>query len=288
MLVFSPHAYWLQAHEFQPFVYAQQTSLGASLDAGQRVSQSMRWLADMLLNRALPAWLQLAAVMFMVRKQRTSFNTTEPSALRQPAARSFLLIWGFVPLAFTVIVGLATGAELQLQWGTAFLLLAVPAVMELIPVAWKNVNATRVLCVFVGIQALLLVASHLSSYKGPASMRDKHWRSIDSAKLAQRIAPAAMAQLGGEVKVVMGSANLATAIALQLPGQPTVLIDGRYDISPWVQQDLVKRCGAVEIVKKSGAAFPIDTTSLEEVLPGWGWRIVKPEIGQPPCQSGKP
>ncbi len=285
LLVFSPHAFWLQANDFQPFVYATQTSLGLNLDAAQRILQSLRWLADMLLNRALPAWLFLAAVAFIAAKHQTPANDAPAPMPRTTDARHFLLIWGFVPLAFTVLVGLATGAELQLQWGTAFLLFAVPAVMELSSVARKSINIARALCVFILIQALLMLASHLSSFKGPASMRDKHWRSFDSAKFAERIAPTALAQLGGHIHIVIGPSNLSSALAVHLPGQPLVLVDGRHDISPWVQKDDVKRCGAVEVVKKVGGAFPNDVNSLEQDFPGVGFRIVRPQSGQLPCES---
>jgi 4-amino-4-deoxy-L-arabinose transferase-like glycosyltransferase len=285
LLVFSPHVLWLQANDFQPLAYAKETSLGLNLDAAQRIKQSLRWLADMLLNRALPAWLMLAAVVWMVARHRSKAQSMEHTVPAEPAARAFLWVWGFVPLLFTVFVGLISGAELQLQWGTAFLLFAVPAMMELIPVVWRNVNVKRALCVFVLIQATLLLASHLSSFKGPAALRDKHWRSFDSAKLAQRIAPTAVEQLRGGIKVVIGPSNLATALAMQLPSRPLVLVDGRYDISPWVSEDLVKRCGAVSIVKKTSAAFPNDVTPLGEEFPGLGWKIVRPIVFDSSCKN---
>jgi len=85
------------------------------------------------------------------------------------------------------------------------------------------------------------------------------------------LAAPARAALGGTVRVIIGPAPLAGAIALQLAEQPLVLIDGRLDHSPWVPADMVARCGAVALVP---TAQQPSATPFGAVLPGWSWQIL--------------
>ncbi|TAG25320.1 MAG: glycosyl transferase [Burkholderiales bacterium] len=282
MLVFAPHAFWLQANEFAPLAYARESSLGVSLSGGKRVIHSMRWLVDMLLNRALPAWLLLVIVASLAAKLGEEKASTE-SESNKVKARAFLLIWGAVPLLFIVFLGLVTGAELAPHWGTAFLLFAIPAAMELWPKLWPRAQIKYALATFVMLQALLLLASYLTSYKGPANLRDKHWRSIDSARLASQIEPKAQEILGRPARVLIGSANISMAIAMQLPGKPLVLVDGRFDRSPWIPADLVERCGAIEIIKGVPVNPPPEVQVFGKAYPGWGWKIVRPTRPDASC-----
>jgi 4-amino-4-deoxy-L-arabinose transferase-like glycosyltransferase len=283
LLVFSPHVLWLQAHSFAPITYAMNSSLGLQLAPEQRSSQSLLWLADMLFNRALPAWFLLVAAAVCLGRQRPGAGSDELALPTKPAARAFLLIWGLVPLLLMLGLGLLTGAELQLQWGTAFLLFAVPAAMEAMPVLWQRVNLQRTLLAFVCIQAALLATSYATSFKGHASLRDKHWRSFDASVLAHRISPSVDELLGWPLRVVIGPSNVAAALAMQLPEKPLVLIDGRYDRSPWVTPDLVKRCGAIELVTGLSSALSDDVLPFGNDFPGWGWKIVPPVSFDQPC-----
>jgi hypothetical protein len=170
-----------------------------------------------------------------------------------------------------------TGADLQLQWGTAFLLFAVPAVMELLGVRGGEVPLRRGFWVFAVVQVLLLVLSFVTSFRGPERWRDTHWRHFQSPVMAERIFPAARAKLGGKVRIIIGPAGLSNALALQAPEQPRTLVDGRYDISPWIERDLVERCGAVELY--SGKA-PQDAIALGEPFGNLSWRTRQPDSGR--------
>jgi 4-amino-4-deoxy-L-arabinose transferase-like glycosyltransferase len=282
LLVFAPHAVWLQANDFAPLAYARESSLGVNLTGMRRVTHSLRWLVDTIITRGLGAWLLLAIVAALASKPRAEKGSDEPTS-HSSASRAFLLIWGVVPLLFIAFLGLATGADLQPQWGTAFLLFAVPAAMELWRNLWPRTTIKHALIAFVMLQSLLLVASYLTSYKGPENLRDKHWRSIESEKLASQIAPKAQEMLGHPARVLIGSANISMAIAMQLPGKPLVLVDGRLDRSPWIPTDLVQRCGAVEIIKGISADVPPDIKAFGKEYPGWGWKIVLPTRPDPKC-----
>ncbi|MEO6407922.1 MAG: glycosyltransferase family 39 protein [Burkholderiaceae bacterium] len=281
LLPLLPHLQWLREHHYATIHYAMDSSLGANFGATARSANALGWLADQVFNRALPTLLLLAATAFMVRgTRRQAIATSARPAARDPA-RALILAWGLAPLAFMTSMGILTGANLQLQWGTPFLLFLVPALMELARnVDWNGVDLRTTLIAFVLIQALLLATSHLKSPRGLSGLRDRHWRSFDSALLAQRIGARAREALGGPVRVVIGDASIAGALALRLPERPLVLIDGRFDRSPWVPADLVQRCGALEL---GSMGLPGQVEPVGPEFPGLAWRIVKPQPGAAPC-----
>ena len=292
LLIFVPHLQWLRGHDFAPIHYAMDTSLGVHLAPQVRWGESFHWLVDQVFNRAAPAWVLLGWVAYASRRNSASgwqdrvvsTATATATAATRESGRAFLLIWGIVPLLFIPLVGLIAGADLQLQWGTPFLLFAVPAAMEMASrrVAWSHSTLGPALSVFVVLQMLLLVLSHLTSPRGPQALRDHHWRAFDGAALARAIAPAAREILGGPICVVSGPASASGALALELPERPSVLIDGRYDRSPWVDTQLVAKCGALELSDGPPLA---GGTAVGSTFPGLTWRVQMPSSKGTPAPS---
>lgn len=281
-LTMLPHLLWLVQSDFQPIHYAMSTSLGVAIPWVDRWHAVMHWLADELFNRLLPAWLLLALAL-----------TTEPpgQALAQGGAapkakasgglgltRSLLLAFGIVPLAFMAAIGLLFGSELQLQWGTAFAPFAVPAATELL--AMRKSGATlslrRATIAFVGIQILLLSVNWFTSAKAPARWQSAHWCRFPSAQLAQELAGPARRALGGPVRIIDGPSQLAGALALQLPEQPWVLIDGRPDISPWVPADELSHSPVLQLRVYQGTLDPA-WQAVGADFPGLAWRVRWPD-----------
>lgn len=278
--VLLPHLVWLVQNGYPPIRYAMSTSLDMQLGPVQRSLHTARWLLDQLLNRGLPAVLLLAWVAHGLRR-----STSGPASGSQADgdARALLLAWGVVPLLCMVVLGVATGAELQLHWGTPFLLFTVPAAMELVPkVAWDRADLRRLCLGFLVLQALLMAQSQLSSPRGWSLLQTQHWRSFPSEDLAQRLAVPARQQLGGPVQVVSGPAAIAGALALRLPEQPLVLIDGMQAFSPWVPPDLVARCGTLQIGRL--AELP-GGQALGPPFNGLAWRVQPGEPGAPACPA---
>ena len=276
MLMFVPHLQWLRSHDFAPIHYAMDSSLGAHLAPQVRLGESFHWLVDQVMNRAAPAWMLLGWVVYASRsKAPTRQVRVASTSTTGESSRALLLIWGIVPLLFMPLVGLIVGADLQLQWGTPFLLFAVPAAMEFASsrVAWSHSALRPALSAFAVIQMLLLVLSHVTSPRGPQALQDHHWRAFDGAALARAIAPAAREMLGGPICIVSGPASAVGALALELPERPSVLIDGRYDQSPWVDKQVVANCGAVEL----SDGPPLEGgTAVGSGFPGLTWRVQRP------------
>ncbi len=286
LVLFAPHAIWLVQHDFAPLHYAVNSSLGAALGYSARLRDSLQWLLDQVLNRALPAWLLLGGLLVLDRRDPTAATRPAPQGPAPgDAARALLLIWGGVPLLFMFLLGVVTGADLQLQWGTAFLLFAVPAAMEWrATVPWQRLSLRHAGLLFIGLQAVLMLVSTLTSPLGPARWRDHHWRSFDAAGLARQIEAPARRALGGSIALVIGPANEAGALALSLADHPVVMIDHRLDWSSWVEPGLLARCGAVQLgpLSQLPQAVPLGAP-----LPGWGWQVLAPRPGQSACGPGR-
>ena len=258
-------------------MYAVNTSLGVHLDTGERLFNAANWLADQLLNRSLPALVLLGLCAYSVsrRKKQGRAVTTLTAPLNKPGSRALIFSWAVVPLMFMPAVGIVFGSDLQLQWGTAFVLFAVPVSMELMPrEVWQRVSMTFALKVFVALQAFLLLLSFVTSPLGLEVLKDDHWRTFKSKTFADEVAGPARARLGGAIRVVIGDGAIAGALALRLAERPLVLIDGHFRTSPWVPEDLVSRCGALEIIKAQQQ--PVNTTPVGVSFPGIYWRSIQP------------
>jgi 4-amino-4-deoxy-L-arabinose transferase-like glycosyltransferase len=283
LLVFVPHIYWLRTHDFAPIHYAIESSIGAQLDLPTRVLASLHWLADQMLNRALPAWIVLGVVAFAWRRRDSQPRRWRSDAL-QPAdaGRALLLSWGVVPLLFMPAVGLLVGADLPMHWGTPFLLFAVPAAMELsiTRIAWQRVALRPAVAAFSAMQIFLLLLNYATSPTGLAALQRDRWLGFDSAALARALEQPARAALGGKIHIISGPAAIAGALALTLTDQPKVLIDGRMDRSPWIRPERIRQCGALEL--GSAGSLP-GGLPVGPSFPGLVWHVKEPQPGASSC-----
>lgn len=71
--------------------------------------------------------------------------------------------------------------------------------------------------------------------------------------------------------MIAGPPAEAGALALELGERPLVLIDGRFDISPWVSMELVNECGMLELSKSASSP---GYRPVGESFPGLYWRTV--------------
>lgn len=286
LATFAPHIEWLRSHDFGPVGYAMHSSLAANLSVPARGLESAHWLVDQLFNRALPAWLLLACVGWLMRPQRRL--PAQPVGLvlsvEDSKARALFLAFGGVPLLFMPAIGVIVGADLQLHWGTPFLLFATATVMELTPrVTWHRASPKAVIGPFIAMQLLLLTVSHMTSPRGLFVPRATDWRNMDSQSIADAVAAPARAALGSPIHIIDGPAQVAAAVSLHLREHPVVLIDGRQDRSPWVSAGLVAACGALEL-----GAHPslVGSVPVGPAMPGWWWRVRRPTAAET-CPIGQ-
>ncbi|MEN5066683.1 glycosyltransferase family 39 protein [Achromobacter aegrifaciens] len=273
LAVFAPHLWWLAYNGFEPLNYAMTSSLAAGLPWVQRAAEVARWWGDQMLNRALPAWVFLGVLCWLARR-RAAVAAVTADAPPRDAGRAILLSFGFTPLVFVSIMTLASGSHVQLHWGTPYLLFMAPAMMELMRGGvWERVRPRDAVAVFALVQALLMVRVGLTSPGGAGLARKaSDWRYFDSRALALAVHEPAKAALGGPVRVISGPPAEAGALALRLPEQPLVLIDGQLRFSPWVPKDVAEACGALELElepRTPGAGF----VAVGKDFPGLHWRV---------------
>ncbi|WP_240652220.1 glycosyltransferase family 39 protein [Variovorax gossypii] len=280
----SPHLYWLWQHDLGPIRYAMESSLGLELQGGRRWTGSAHWLLDQLLNRALPAWFFLLLALWTCNRgaQRIPAHRHTAPAIDTAMSRRLLLCFGITPLVFTCALGLFVGADLQLHWGAPFLLLAIPAAMELgrCKRAWSAVPLKSALKAFGLVQLLLLLWGQMISANGEVRWQRHHWRNFDAQALADAVAPEARAELGGPIRLVAGPPAEAGALALRLQEKPLVLLHGRLDISPWVDRKLVDGCGVLVLSK---APKPPGYRAVGDNFPGLYWRVIAPVSSSVRC-----
>ena len=182
-----------------------------------------------------------------------------------------------------MLLGLVTGADLQLEWGTPFLLFLPAAAMEALgwsqrPPRWQT---QRALIVFVLLQLLLLIVNVATSPMGPLRWNASQWEQLDAKAFAEKIAVPARAALGGPMRVIAGPGDIAGALALELPEWPRVLIEGNYQFSPWVSAELVHRCGALVVGPASRMAKGLP---VGPGFPDLRWLVVPRAGDADPCE----
>ena len=286
MLILLPHVVWLVQNDFAPFHYAMHSSLGVNISQLQRPALVLNWLIDLLFNRLLPAWLLLGFAMLGPRAANAvraeARPPVSPGQDRQPAppllARALLLSFGGVPMASLAAMGLLGGVQLQLQWGTAFAALLVPALMELLTgrgLVLSSAVLLRATQAFLVLQALLFGFHALTSSLGPERWQSAHWCRFKSADLSQSIAGPARQTTGAPIQIVEGPANYAGALALEMSERPKVLIDGDLAISPWLRKDALRHCNRLQLARSAG---PHDASwqAAGPKFPDIYWRVIRP------------
>lgn len=273
LLLALPHLLWLRSQPlYSPIGYAMRTSLGVQLVWTARVEQSSLWLADWVFNRGAFAMLLIACVWWGVRRARTATPSTQTPLANE--SWHLLMAWGCIPPVFMVLLGLTTGTDLQLHWGTAFAIWTPPSVMLALGLTDGDLSQSilrRATLLFVLFQALLLGLSHHTSAFGRNPSTPPHWRQFQAEALADSLADQARVQLGGPIDIISGPAAPSGALALRLPEQPKVLIDGNVDISPWVSRHELTE-GRVLQLWAPGSG-PKDATPA---MGGWHWTVITP------------
>ena len=302
MLVFAPHAWWQWQHGTDTIDYAMSTSVAAGEAGLDGVGGSLLWLVEQLLTRGILSGLLLGLGVWLWRRRRPS--GASPSAVgvvstqaKTPVSPAFfLLAWGGLPLLLMLLMGLLFGSVLQRHWGVAYLPACMAGAMLLARrIDWPAVLARPVLCIFIVLQALLMLQVVLTSSYGLSGFRNRAWRNVDAARVAAAMAPQVHKALDGTVRVLIGPSKETGAISLNLPERPLVLLSNNYRWSPWVPQDLVARCGAVKIEVEYRNAVPLPPVPPSAVggrvenlgggITAVQWTVQMPQPGQPPCPA---
>lgn len=277
MLVFLPHFIWLVQHQFPPMQYALESSLGKDLNYLERLTTSLSWLLDQIFNRGIGCCIVLFTIVIVHRKKNQShtiYNNNEAQSKHQQKIKIFWMMWGFIPFAIMLAMGLFAGVEQQLHWGTPFLPLFVSGVLVLWPNQYiESIKTKPIWIAFLVVQILLLLQSQLTSAFGWGHLKNSHWRTYPSEQVTQLIAPKARQEMQHPIRIIAGTRAEAGAIALLMPEHPLVLLDSDLSISPWINAAMLNDCGYLEL--RTSKRELIGFHAVGEPVPDLYWRVQK-------------
>jgi hypothetical protein len=103
---------------------------------------------------------------------------------------------------------------------------------------------------FIGLLVLvqLILAAELLWSESRSAVAAARWGQPMVQRWANAVAEAARLELGGEIRVVIAPETVASTFALAVRERPYPVLDGRLEISPWVPNGLIERCGVLFIV----------------------------------------
>ena len=255
LLVFTPHLIWLFQHDFLPFQYAQQRAGEAPSALQAHLLGPLKFLTVQLLDH-LPLLILLAATGFFSRPLWSSDQA-------EAKTRWFLFAIGLGPALLTAIVAGATGTGLRDMWGTPMwnlsgLLIVSWLITPLPQQPQRRLLRGSVMMVMVLI-LLRLVDMSLLPYlkdkpsrigwpdKAIASELEKYWQLETNCPL----------------DLVAGEYWLGGLVSLRASTRPSVLIEGRMDYSPWVDQPRIDQSGVMLVWQKND--LPEQLANLGEI-----------------------
>lgn len=253
LLVCLPHLIWLVQHEFLPLQYAQQRSNGSNgLQA--HLFGPLKFLLVQLLDH-LPLLLLLAATG-LLRSGIWSRDQADADA------RWFLICIGLGPALLTALVAGVTGTGLRDMWGTPMWNLS-----GLLLVSWwitpLSVIAQHRLLRGTWVMVLLLIALRLVDMSLLPYLKDKPSRTgwPDKA-MATQLEREWQADTLCPLRVVAAEYWLGGLVSLRAADRPSVLVEGRFDYSPWIEPQQLAHTGALLVWQES--AMPAALAALGE------------------------
>ncbi|WP_191905885.1 glycosyltransferase family 39 protein [Nitrincola iocasae] len=236
--VFLPHLLWLIQHDFLPLTYAGQRSGGAAgLEA--HLLGPLKFLLVQLVDH-LPLLFLLAASGFFAcslwcRDQADS------------QAKWFLFCLGVGPALLTALGAGLTGTGLRDMWGTPMWNLS-----GLLLVAWLitplSGSRQKKLLRNTLVMVLLLVMLRLVDMSLLPYLKNKPPRiGWPDKAMAVELEQIWSNHTACPLDIVASEYWLGGLMALRASTQPSVLIDGRLDYSPWIDEERLTQSGALLI-----------------------------------------
>lgn len=251
LIVVSPHAYWLIAHDFAPLRYAN-----GSLEATSRLD-SLKYMLDFTLDQAarlspmIVAWLAWWIWTRRANKPRVYALEADVDKKRRYISafsdwdKSFLLWIGLTPFLATVLVSGVLGTRLVASWGTTFFVLYGFYVLWRL-YGHEQITLRRIAVVVIAVHVLMALGYALA--RGPlAWYSGRDTRSMfPGAQISQQMQSIWDAHVPAHpLRVVASDTWLGGNIALHAGPDVQVFIDGRYEESPWLTPGKALDCGAL-------------------------------------------
>lgn len=225
----------------------------------ERTAPATAWYQHLLfpLDFAGAQLLAIAGALLLIALLRAGRDraATEATAIA-PFDRAYVMAMGLGPFALTLAFSGLLGLDLQSMWGAPMWCLLGLVAMVLLPAGISAAALRRFAVAWLLVFALALAVFAGSKLAGP-HLRDKGGRvHFPGAALAQEITTRwRQAYPDRRLDIVIGKHWIAGNVSFYSDARPSIMINGRQEISPWIDDRRLARHGAV-IVWEVGSDDP--------------------------------
>jgi 4-amino-4-deoxy-L-arabinose transferase-like glycosyltransferase len=238
ILVFLPHLWWLQTHDWLPFAYAKSRT-----QLAEHMGQLLGWLGAFALNQLLV--IAPVGIILWLARRPAGVTAPLPDPTAAPARR-YLAALAWTPFCLMLGMALLAGGKPRDMWGMALW----PFIGLWLACRWhsswaENIWARRAVWLVLAVMPLATLSGALLGV--PLGFRP--WRTQFSG---QALAAAADKlwqdqNMSQPMRIVLGDAWYGGNIAWYGKNRAQVMLNGNPGHSPWVDPAMVRQQGALVI-----------------------------------------
>lgn len=239
LLIAAPHFYWIVASDYLPFTYALSQKTAA--DLATRLYFPANFLAAQV---ACHAMILLVAAFLWVGNRRGAECCPE-IAVQQATDfdRHYVFVLATGPLAISVLLCFAMGIEFLTMWGMPMFSLSGLALVLVARQSFRLWLGSRLATLYLLMVVALPVATTIGLAVIPP-LTDRANRTMWPAAAHARLVTDQWREATGKpLRVVAGDIWAAGLVGLYSPDRPSVLIEGDFRRSPWIDRKALDKTG---------------------------------------------
>jgi 4-amino-4-deoxy-L-arabinose transferase-like glycosyltransferase len=279
-----PHVFWLLSHPVNPISYARSLILPSVVP--DRISNVIRFLRGQF-ARLFPMLFAVILIKIYSKKTLGYFFTKKENTywvLLPKDVREFVLILALFPLVAVSLAALIFNLYLEPPWASAFFTLFGFLMMRFIP---RFTGRDQLKHVVIGLLLFQTLVSLGYGYaRGPLAVQvGKDARSIfPSEKLALELEKIWTLHQKNPLSVVAGDVWAAGSTALYWPHsrKPLVLLDGRSEYSPWLNNERIRDCPMLIVVDPSDRDSLANVALIENADKSGSFRLAWTDLKNSP------
>lgn len=254
LAVIAPHIFWLFSHDFSTIHYAFN-----------RISSAPNWINHFhypvrFAKEQFEVFFPTLLLLLLIVVGKTQTHSTSQMQLNSTAAHSFdwkknsafasstaqfdkvfLLFIGFGPFILTVLLSAFTGIKLRAGWGQPLL-----TFWALTLLAWIMPTITRARFKrFMALWLFIFIVTPIAYCTALVRAKDPSSANFPGKRIAQSLANEWHDKYHTPLMYVVGPRWLAGNIAFYSTDHPHVYIDAEKQFSPWINEENIRRHGAL-------------------------------------------
>lgn len=274
VLLLLPHLLWMIDTDFATIRYGFKRAGLASMDAAQQSTSSV---LDHVVNpleflAEQAGIVSSAVVLFLFSKPRRASRIAPEggeASIQQPAkeARVFITVMALGPFVVLAIISLAIGADIRSMWTTPMVSM-VGTLLSMHYTSTRTRAAERQFLLAVAIvMSTLLIAYTSTNLYARLNPTDGKRTTYPGNQFADDLTSQWRERFGTPLRIVIGDEWYGGNICWYSPDRPTLYHSADTRLSPWVDDEDVRRFGAVALWRvlqdKSGQPLPVDAFENE-------------------------